>query len=289
MITVYIDVLFIVNLYINYFLLLMVSHILGFRVKKRRMLLSAVLSAGLSVAVFFIPMNFLISTLVRVVMAAFMCAVAFSMKNGRRILKSTILLFGISFFIAGVTALYIFEFKPDFIMISNSVFYIDISLVALCIITLLSYLVVEVIDRLLQMRMNKNLMIPAELCLLGRVERLTMLCDTGNNLTDAFSGRPVAVVSLDRIKRLLPEDSLPFFLSGGEQPPEGVISERCRVVPAYSIGGAGLLPAFICDCLVLSQKEGRQKHDKITIAVTKEAIFSADADGLVGPKMLEKE
>ncbi len=288
MITVYVDVLFIVNLYINYFILLITARILSAGTKKGRLLLSAAVSALLSVVLFFIPLNFLLSTAVRIALAVLMSAVAFGVKNRRRIVKSTLLLFGNSILIAGLTALYIFECRPDFIMLSNSVFYIDLSLVSLCVITLVSYLFVEVIERLLKLSARKELLVKGELCLFGRLVPLTLLCDTGNSLTDAFSGRPVAVCSLESVKKLLPESSFAFFSDGAHSLPEDRIKERCRVVPSYGVSGESLLPAFVCDYLLLHLKEGTVKKQKITIAVTERRILCKDADGIIGPALLDE-
>lgn len=264
----------------------MTARILSADTKRRRLLLSAVVSAGLSVGLFFISLNFLMSALIRIALAVLMSAMAFGVGNRRRVIKSTLLLFGISFFIAGVTALYIFEFKPDFIMLSNSVFYIDLSLVSLCVITLISYLLVELIERLLKLKMHRELLVQGTISLFGRVAPVTLLCDTGNSLTDAFSGKPVAVCSFESMKNILTESSYSFFLGGTNSPPEDGMKERCRVVPSYGVSGESLLPAFVCDFLQLHLKEGDVKKERITVAVTEQRVLCKDADGIIGPALL---
>ena len=79
------------------------------------------------------------------------------------------------------------------------------------------------------------------------------LLDTGNHLTEVFSGSPVAVVRREAVESALPSSVLAAArcAHAGETSPDGAAIPQAaagdsgiRLVPYRSVGGKGLLPAF---------------------------------------------
>ncbi|NMP21621.1 sigma-E processing peptidase SpoIIGA [Sulfobacillus harzensis] len=90
-----------------------------------------------------------------------------------------------------------------------------------------------------------------ELELQKRVLRLPVLWDSGNELTDAKTRRPVVIVEMAAALDWIPGDLLPWILAVHRQetdvrPPE-LWQDRASGVPFHTINGQGVLPAVPVD------------------------------------------
>lgn len=118
------------------------------------------------------------------------------------------------------------------------------------------------------------------------------LYDSGNSLTEPFSGSPVAVVNRAAIEGILPEEvraalhpeSVPR--SGGGT--AAALRVRLRMVPFRSVGGSGLLPAFQPDRLTVVGAGGGSRDVTGGYVALGDAIGQGEFDALIGTDMAER-
>ena len=83
---------------------------------------------------------------------------------------------------------------------------------------------------------------------LGKSNVLTLMCDSGNLLTDPISGKPVILMRKNELLSLLPSELIPFFESSdvgkmSDVPPGHVTA--VRLIPSVSVGGDRLLFGYL--------------------------------------------
>ena len=88
----------------------------------------------------------------------------------------------------------------------------------------------------------------------GFLLELTALRDSGNSLTDPFTGEPVLVAQYDAVKKLLPcalprpaDPAAPMTRLQAQ----GV---GCRLIPYHALGSSGMLLAVRCDRVTVGGK-----------------------------------
>ena len=114
-------------------------------------------------------------------------------------------------------------------------------------------------------------------------EAFTALADTGNRLTEPFSGRPLVLVSMEKGRMLLTPSESRWLEAGmeGEDPPAGV-----RVAPYATVNGRGLLAVFRPDRLEI-EVDGRWLAADGCLALSPGAGTPRDCDGIFHPGMIQ--
>lgn len=229
--TVYADVLVIVNLYIDFFLLWCVKRALGLRAGNGRLLLGALTGAGTSLLML-LPLSNPAALLVGAASAVGVSAAAFAPAPPGMLLREAACFWGASLLLAGFFLFLLRFVAPGHIRVLGSAVYFDLSLPMLFAFTCGAYGVLAVGERLRPRRgeaeRSAYLTIETER---GSVQVFAR-ADTGNALTEPFSGLPVIVCEATALSPILPPMS-------PETLPPGF-----RLIPYESLGGAGVLPAF---------------------------------------------
>lgn len=222
--TMYVDILIILNTIVNYFILLAVDKILRIHSKRWRVLLGGAVG-GVSSLLLFLENLGAIMTLLKIITAILMTAITFGIKPIKRLLKSIFLLFAITFLFGGfLFAIYIFLDK-DILIYSNGIVYFDIDLTFLIICTVISYAVITIISKITDKKAPKSKEYYVTVENAGKTISCTALMDTGNNLREPFSGYSVIMLDRELFYKLFTEDKI-------------------RLIPITTVNGESVIKAF---------------------------------------------
>ena len=100
--TVYIDIVIIENLIINYFLILITTQIIGIKTKEINMFLASLLGSVYTLFIFLPKLNFLTNIIGKCIVVIIMMIISISRKKVAVILKASITFFMISFMFVGI-------------------------------------------------------------------------------------------------------------------------------------------------------------------------------------------
>lgn len=190
MTVVYVDSVFVLNALMDYFLLLATAHLAGVSPRRGRYILAACLGGAYAVAVFLPGLSWLASPLMKLLAGLAMALAAYGMRE--RFLRLALLLFLISCGFAGcVLGL---GMASGGVPMENGVFYTDVDVRVLLMAAGAAYIVLSVVFRASARHGVRGELVPATVCWEGRELRLTALRDTGNDLRDNATGRPILVV-----------------------------------------------------------------------------------------------
>lgn len=239
---IYVDVLFVVNLLMNYVLLWFTGVFTRSYYKAWRLLLGGAAGALYAVGIFFVPLAFVYGLLGKVAMSAAMVVIAFGFRYPKRLLRILGVFYACTFTLSGIGfALFYFSdvgYRLGAVL-SNGVYYVDIPVYTLLSIAVFAYLVLHAAFFFTRRRQSHGSLIKT-LCIVhnGRTAKLRALLDTGNLARDPATGNAVVMAEWDKLRHLFdgkgPEADASFTL-----------------IPYDTIAGGGALMAFVPDALYL--------------------------------------
>ncbi len=231
--TVYADILMLVNFIVDYFLILLTAKFLHTKPKLFRLILSSALGGVFSLYILLPQSTFFLQMLVHIFMCMALCLVAFGFKNIKSFFRNTTTLFAVNFAYSGAMIALWIAFKPRGMVINNSVIYFDISPVFLIIFSIVGYFAVILIRKIVKRPFLQNTYCQASLFCLDKKLTLSGIVDTGNSLKDTFGISEVFITEQSVIDSLL----------GAEQQN----TTRFRKIPCGTITGESLLDGYRID------------------------------------------
>lgn len=253
--TIYVDVLIVLNIYVNYFLLRMTAAITRSRLKTARCFLAALYGSFFSLLILAPKLPYAVTLLIKLAAAVTVVMAAFGIHGHIRFLKNTAAFFTVNFMLAGTVYAVYSWFKPDFMHFGNSYFYIDFSLLILILVTAGLYFILCLFRRFSRGSSYDSCKVMIRL---GRNTAVVEgLADTGNRLRDYFSGKPVVICGRD--------DLLPLELGdiSVDKLPQGF-----RILPCSTVSADGLIPVFHADeLLIVNSVTGERKSVDAMIGI----------------------
>ncbi len=252
--TIYADEMFLLNLIINYFIILATAKLCALPLKRLRFALSAVVGAIYSVSLLFPPLQFLVSPILKLALGFLMTVIAFGVEG--KLIKPFLAFLAVSAAFGGAA------YAASLLAGQNlgGGLYINASMRVLLLSFAVCYFVLTFVFKRFTKRGSREIR-SVKVALCGRMAEFKALHDTGNELYDPLSGLPVMVMGVNEARKLLPErllDALkvgvPEFIQAlGD---ENVLCARFRLVPYSAVGvKMALLPVFRPDALFIDGVE----------------------------------
>ncbi len=296
--TVYADVLFLVNFLINFLLLYLTGKIAHIARKGKMLFLGACISAIYAVLIFFPRLSFGYSALSKVLFSLFVIALTFQIRGLRLFLKTVGIFYLVTFALGGgVMALFYFTDVGARLgaVVKNGIFYINLPWHVLISAVLVSYGVLWIGLRLLQNRMSReSLLRKVAITWNGKEVWLDALVDTGNALCEPFSGAPVIIAEYEHLLPILPEafqnvEKAGTFLEEVQSSAE--IKSRVRMIPFSSLGKEhGMLLGFKPDSAKLLVNERIVDAGNVIVGIyTKHLARDRSYAALLPPGILSEE
>lgn len=274
---VYADVLIVVNIIVNYFLLRAAAAIISFDFKTVRFLAASALGGAFSLIIFVEELSPVLLTGVKFAFMLVMTVTAFGFVSLKRFVKCCAAFFAANLAFAGLMLAGCTFIFPNSVIYKNSVVYFDMDILTLTVAAVASYAVLSGISRAVRNRTPPQSVYKIRISKDGQAVEGKALFDTGNSLCDSFSGRPVVIAERSFIEALAPKGTAfePTAMHG------------FRLIPYTSLGGSGALPAFPADSIEITERSGVRKIENIYIAVTEKKIIHGGYAVLIGSPLFE--
>jgi len=273
-VTVYIDVLIVLNLYINYFLIRSAVLVIRRSVSAKRCLLAAGIGAAGSLVILLPELPFIVIALEKIALGALITFAAFGKQKPVDFAVCALFFLLVNFVYAGLmTALWTFC-APYGMVFGNGVAYFNIPLAAVAAFTAAAYFAVRLARYFADRRLRCNKICSVKISINDTEIQLRGLCDTGNGLCDIFSGKPVIVCKYEKIAEITPKNALDFL--------EGKLDESggLRLIPCRTMNSESLLPIFAADRIFIDGKAA-----DALVGITKNPLGS-EVDCIFDPKII---
>ena len=275
---IYVDVLIVLNIYVNFFLLRATSKLTHTPLKTSRCLISATVGSLFSLTIFLPDIYFIIPLLIKAIAAVIITALAFGIKDKRHTLKLVAYFYIVNFIFGGVIMLLYNIFEPKFMAMGNSYFYIDFSLLSLVVFTAAAYFAVTALrffmDKGCDMKHRYKVVIRKG----DNVSLIDAISDSGNSLVDSFSGKPVIICRRSDLYKII---DFSYDISF-ENAKEAYEKNSVRFIPYSTIGNFGMIPVFTPDeILICDEETGRKRSVDAMVGINEK-----DVPAIFNPKLL---
>lgn len=282
--TVYADVLIVVNLFVNYALLLCSSMIMKRHVTSLRLFIGAAVGAFYGLVIFLPQLPDVVEILMRIIASALIVFATFGYRNIRSFLRCFCTFFAVSFAFGGIMLVLWVTVAPIGMVYNNGAVYFDINLTVLAASTVVSFAVVSLIANFTQRHAPKESTAIVTVYNKGRTVTLKALIDTGNSLTESFSGYPVILGEMGYLEKVIPK-VIKEFVDGDDVS----ASPEIRLVVHKTVSGTGVLPVFRPDYIEVKTISKCIKTNEVYIGVTSGNLASGEYEMILNPTLFDEE
>lgn len=280
---VYVDVLIVINLFVNYALLLCSSLILKSKTKNMRLLAGAIIGSVYGLVIFLPEIPIYIELAMRIAVTLLIVLATFGFKNFRRFLRCFFTFLAVTIAFGGIMLVLWITVAPIGMVYNNGTVYFDIDISVLAISTIVCFTLVSLSSKLISRRAPSEMIFNLTLSNDGKTISGVALCDTGNSLVESFSGYPVIIGEYDTLVSLLPKSVIDYF----SDPSMSNDVENLRIIVCKTISDVSLLPAFRPDRVEISSLSKNIITNEVYIAVTQNRIGGGEFDFILNPKIFD--
>ncbi|MCX7922357.1 MAG: sigma-E processing peptidase SpoIIGA [Clostridia bacterium] len=296
---IYLDVLFLENVVMNYLILLVTSKFAKMRISSLRLFIGALIGALYVVFLIFNPgIKVYYTTFAKIVLSFAIIAVTFAPEKVSAFFK-TLAIFYVSTFIFAGAALAFLYFNNSGGFVENGIVYVfgqsKWTLLVFSIVTV--GIIIRIFWEILQYRViRERLMIPLKISFESRIISLAALIDTGNSLHDPLTNTPVIVVEFKAVRDILPQEIQGIFENSKENDLFSVTDiiakstwfSRFRVIPFTSLGKEnGMLIGFKPDYIEIGESEEKKGVNDVIVGIYNRALSKNERyKALLGPELV---
>lgn len=259
--TIYVDVLFVLNFFITYLLLMLTKSLIKTTAKTYRLLLGALIGGLYSLIIFAPSLGVLSTVFGRLLISFIIIPAAFGFKRLSVFFKTIACFYFSNLIFLGVILAIWLTVKPSGILINNDTVYFDIPAAALLVLALVSYVISILIIKLYNYTISKKEIYSLTIIKGDSEQHLFAFLDSGNKLTEPFSNYPVIIVDEGK-----------------------VCFDAERLIPYNAVGGEGVLKAFKPDKIIVSNGRKSFESDRVYIAMSN--VDAKDFSAILNPQLL---
>ncbi len=293
--TVYIDVVLLENLCMNYIILFATGFILKLKMKQLKLALSALLGGIYAILTYMQILEIYSTMIMKIILSLCMIYIAFTPKNIKALLKELILFYLISFAFGGCAFALLYFLKPEDIFMINGVYIGSYPLKIALLGGVIGFVITYIAFKIVKNRMSKKgLIYLVKIQIEEKEIELKAMLDTGNMLRDPITGAPVIIVERENLYGVIPGNILNNIekIIGGdweEYEEEITYRSKFRIIPFQSIGKQnGMLLGFKVDQItIMTDIEDIKKENAIMCIYTQSIGKNNSYSALIGLDMLE--
>ncbi len=284
---IYLDIIILENIVINYLILLVTSKFSKNKASNLRLLLGALLGSAYLVLMILLPeMKIYTTVLSKLLLSVAMVAVTFSFSKISAFFKTMVIFYACTFLFAGAGFAFLF-FRQGGGVVRNGVVLSPLSFLntkwsELLLALAVTFIILRVVWDVIQNRFLREKVL-VRLCIAfdRKAIELFALVDTGNSLHDPLTNMPVVVVEFNAIKELLPEDIRSIFEKDSENDLNTVTTtiscsawfSRFRLIPFTSLGREnGMLIGFKPDYIEIGNEKEKKGVSDVIVGIYNRAL-----------------
>lgn len=296
--TIYIDIIILENICMNYIILFATGLINKARIKQIPIIISSAIGSIYAVLSFMSILEVYSSLILKILLSIAMIYLAFKPKNLKILLKQLLIFYLVSFAFGGCAFYLLYFIRPQDILMKNGLltgtYPIKIALLG----GILGFAIVNIAFKIVKGKITKkDMFCDIEIIFNKKSKNIKAMIDTGNLLKDPISGMPVIVVEAKELVNIIPQEivnNLSKIIGGDNKDATCYIDKeyisKFRVIPFSSLGKQnGLLLGFKTDKVIIKTEDDEKELEKIIVGIydkslTKNGLYT----GLIGLDVLER-
>lgn len=290
--TMYIDIVIIENLIMNYIILYATGIIAKIKTKKLRLLISSAIGAIYVAIQYITNLKMYSNMIIKIILSILMVFIAFNPQSVKQMSKQLLLFYLTTFTFGGVATYLIYVIKPQNIIIKNGMFVGTYVLKTIFLGAILGTIIIVIAFKISKNKMTKkDMLCKTKIKLEGKEITLNTMLDTGNMLKEPISGDPVIVVERTSLYELIPKEILNHSeeILGGdfEKIPENIKKRyisKFKMIPFSSLGKQnGMLLGIKAEKFKVLNENYEDEKDNVIIGIYNKSLTKrGEYNALIG-------
>ena len=294
--TIYLDLILLENIIMNYIIILATGMICKVDVKQIRIILSSLLGAVYAIISYVVNIQIYSNQITKIIVSICMVYIAFNPINIKIMLKQLTIFYLTSFCFGGAAYYLLYNISPRLIKSINGFFVGTYPIKIAMLGGILGFFVINISFKIIKSKLSKkDMLYDIEIFYKEKKCNVKVILDTGNLLVSPITNIPVMIVESQKLKDIIPEKLLNnmekvIYNSNFEEIDEE-IKTRCSIIPFSSIGkNNGIIIGFRPDYIKIYTGEGEEIRNKVVIGlhnnkIAKNGLYS----GLIGLNLLNQD
>ena len=207
--TIYIDIVLIENLIMNYIILFTTAVVLKIKVNHIRLILASLLGAGYSIIAYMGIIKVYSSIILKIILSVLIIYIAFNPQNIKKMCKDLLLFYLVSFVFGGAAFALIYIIKPQNILMKNGLFLGTYPLKTVMLGAVVAFCIIIGAFAIIKNKISKkDMFCEIEILINQKKIKTKAMIDTGNMLKEPITNVPVIVVEHILLYSCMPKEIL---------------------------------------------------------------------------------
>lgn len=291
--TLYIDVIFLENVFMNSIILLATDVILKDKTRILRNIISSTIGAIYAIIIYISHIEIYSNVILKIMLSFAIVYVAFKPATVKSFIKHVVIFYLTSFTFGGVAFALLYFVRPQDILFQDGVLIGTYPIKMILAGGIVGFLIITIAFKNIKGRMSKNDMYcNVKIYLKEKYVDITAIIDTGNFLREPITKMPVIVVEKEKLKDIFPNNILDNIDSiiNGDNIHLGEFSAKIRAIPFKSLGKEnGLLLGIKVDNVKIYYEDMEHKITDVIVGIYNGKLSkNGKYTGLVGLDILNK-
>lgn len=261
---IYLDVLIFLNIIVTFLLLLATSKLMKLAPSSKRYVAGSVFGGISSLVILAPEMSLILSLLIKFLISLIIVLVVYKPQTVRIIAKETGYFLVVNFIFAGMMIFAASLPGINIVQYRNGAAYINFSFFSLVAACVICYAVTFILGKITNHK-PINLIYSIEIRYGGNILHESALYDSGNALTDPFTGESIIIADIGMIGEIVPENIRDYYMTG-------VPSTGIKLIPCNTVASQTVLPCFRADEVKIFNENMQCVLKHAEIAVTDNGI-----------------
>lgn len=279
--TIYIDVVLIENLIMNYIILFTTGLILKLKIQPIRILIASLLGAIYSIIAYAGVLKIYSSFILKIVLSVLIVYIAFNPQSVKKMWKDLLIFYLTSFVFGGAAFALIYIVKPQDIIMKNGLFLGTYPLKTVMLGAVIAFIIIITAFSIVKSKISKkDMFCEIETKINNKIIRTKAMIDTGNMLKEPITNTPVVVVEHTLLYECIPKEILNNLenIIGGdfEKVPEHIKEKyisRLKLIPFSSLGKQnGMLLGIKPQYIKIMKEEEEQINKNVIIGIYNKSL-----------------
>ena len=294
--TIYIDIVLVENIIMNFIILFATAMVLKIKIKYIRLFSASLLGAVYSVVAYIGILELYTSIIMKILLSILIVYIAFNPQSLKKMWKNLVIFYLTSFVFGGVAFALIYVVRPQDILMKNGLFLGTYPLKTVLLGAIISLLVILVAFKIVKGKFSKkDMFCDLEIKINNTIVKTTAMIDTGNCLKEPITNIPVIVLEHSLLYECIPKqilNNLDNIIGGDfEEIPQEIKEtyiSKLKLIPFSSLGKQnGILLGIKPEYVKILTEEKEKKINVIIGIYNKSLTKRGEYRALIGVECIE--
>ena len=294
--TIYIDVVIIENLIMNYIILFTTGIVLKIKLKHIRIILASLLGAGYSVIAYMGIIKVYSSIILKIILSILIVYIAFNPQNMKKMCKDVLIFYLVSFVFGGAAVALIYIVRPQDILMKNGLFLGTYPLKTIILGSIIAFFIIISTFTIVKSKISKkDMFCKIEIEINNKKIITKAMIDTGNMLKEPITNIPVIVIEHVLLYTCIPKEilnNLKEIMGGDLENIPYIIQEeyisKLKLIPFSSLGKQngmliGIRPEYV---KIITEEQEKVERNVIIGLYDKSLTNKGEYQALIGIELL---